>query len=375
MDSLAGKLVTLSLCMIVKNEAGTLERCLASARPHVDEIVVVDTGSTDSTPEIAGRYADVLRAIEWPGSFSVARNVAMDAATGDYILTLDADEYIEDAQAWATIRRAVSSPSLLCAYLPVFNVLSEGVLLGDIVVQPRIVRNAPEIRWSGMVHNQIEHHALAYGHAHPELEKLVLDAQIVHTGYDMDAERRKNKHIPRLPMLREMAETTTGNEREYYRYQLACTLHSIGEIDEANALFAAMQWDLLTTECRTYGRNLAALTAPTDADGVAHAEAMLEAAPHEPAALHLVGCALADAGEIRRGLLFMCEAWLQAAAGRRCRMVLRKEFVLEQIANLLGVDPDTINSPRAIRQVQARLVTPVDLSFIHEHIDHEPAAV
>ena len=365
----------LSLCMIVRNEQATLERCLASARPHVDEIVIVDTGSTDATVEIAGRYADVLRFIEWPGSFAVARNASMDAATGDYILTLDADEYIEYSRAWETVRRAVSSPSLLCAYMPVLNVLSAGVLRGDIVVQPRIVRNVPEIRWSGKVHNQIEHHALAYGYSRPELEKLVLDAQIIHTGYDLDAEKRRGKYANRVPMLREMVETTTGNEQEYYRYQLACTLHGIGEVDEANAMFAAMRWDDLTTECRTYGRNLAALTAPTDAESIAHAEAMYEAAPHEPAALYLMGCTLADAGYTRRGLLLMCEAWLQAKAGARCRMVLRTEHVLEQIAILLDVDPETINSPRAIRQVQWRLVPPIDLSFLHEHDQHDAAAV
>lgn len=365
----------LSLCMIVKNEEATLERCLALARPHVDEIVILDTGSTDDTPEIAGRYADVFRAIEWPGSFSVARNAAMDLCTGDYILTLDADEYIEDPQAWALVRETVAAPDLLCAYMPVLNALSEGVLEGDIVVQPRIVRSAPEIRWSGDVHNQIEHHVLAYGHSRPELRKMVINAQVIHTGYDLSADQRRAKYETRIPMLRAMIDQSVGREREYYRYQLACTLHGVGEIDEANALFAAMAWDDLTHECRTYGRNLAALTAPTDAESIAHAEAMVQAAPGEPAALYLLGCALADAGEVRRGLLLMCEAYLQRMTGRRCRMVLRPSHVLEQIATLLDVDPETITSPHAIRQVQRRLVPPIDLSPIYEHDDHAVAGV
>lgn len=361
--------MSLSLVMIVKNEEATLERCLRSARPHVDEIVVIDTGSTDDTVEIAGRYADIMRAIEWPGSFSVARNVSMDAATGDYLLTLDADEYIEDPAAWARIREAVASPSLLCAYVPVKNVLSAGVLEGDVVVQPRIVRNVPEIRWSGIIHNQIEHAILEYGRQHPEFSRLVVDAMIHHTGYDLDDAARQRKYASRVPMLREAVATSDGRNREYYRYQLACTLHGLGEIDEANALFAAMAWDDLTPECRAYGRNLAALTAETDAESIAHAEAMIEAAPGEPAALYLLGCCLVDAGEFRRGVLLMCEAWLYAAMGRRCRLVLRPSVVLDTIAMALNVKPDTINSPQAIRQIQRRFVPPIDPS-IYDLNDH-----
>ena len=71
--------MTLSACMIVKNEEKDLERCLKSVRPHVDELVIVDTGSTDRTVEIAEYYADKLRFFEWTGDFSAARNFSMDA--------------------------------------------------------------------------------------------------------------------------------------------------------------------------------------------------------------------------------------------------------------------------------------------------------
>ena len=96
----------LSLCMIVKNEAETLEKCLRLARPHVDEIVVVDTGSTDGTREIARRYADVYDEIEWPDSFSLARNHSFDLATGDFIMCLDGDEYIEEEAETYSVPRA-----------------------------------------------------------------------------------------------------------------------------------------------------------------------------------------------------------------------------------------------------------------------------
>jgi glycosyltransferase involved in cell wall biosynthesis len=80
--------------MIVKDEAFFIQECLESATPFVDEIVVVDTGSTDGTRDIAARYADTLLDFTWIDDFSAARNAGLAAATGDWILVLDADERI-----------------------------------------------------------------------------------------------------------------------------------------------------------------------------------------------------------------------------------------------------------------------------------------
>ena len=81
----------LSLCMIVKDEEEMLPRCLAAAAPAVDEIVIVDTGSSDRTIEIAREFGATVIEREWTGSFSEARNVSFDAATGDWLMFLDAD--------------------------------------------------------------------------------------------------------------------------------------------------------------------------------------------------------------------------------------------------------------------------------------------
>ena len=78
----------LSLCMIVKDEAFFIEECLAAAAPYVDEIVVVDTGSSDGTRDIAAGYADKLLDFVWIEDFSAARNAGLAAATGDWILVL-----------------------------------------------------------------------------------------------------------------------------------------------------------------------------------------------------------------------------------------------------------------------------------------------
>lgn len=88
-------MVTISLCMIVKNEERVLARCLDSLAPYMDEIVIVDTGSVDGTKEIAGKYTDKVFDFAWTGSFSDARNFANAKATMDYIYTADADEYLD----------------------------------------------------------------------------------------------------------------------------------------------------------------------------------------------------------------------------------------------------------------------------------------
>ena len=87
-------MATISLCMIVKNEEDTLERCLDSAGSAVDEIIIVDTGSGDRTKEIASGFTDKVYDFEWIDDFSAARNFSFAHATMDYILWLDADDVI-----------------------------------------------------------------------------------------------------------------------------------------------------------------------------------------------------------------------------------------------------------------------------------------
>ena len=90
-------MVTISLCMIVKNEEDVLGRCLECVQGIVDEIIIVDTGSTDTTKAIAQKYTDKVFDFEWINDFSAARNNAFSKATKDYILWLDADDIILEA--------------------------------------------------------------------------------------------------------------------------------------------------------------------------------------------------------------------------------------------------------------------------------------
>ena len=89
-------MITISLCMIVKNEEEVLERCLNSLKELMDEIIIVDTGSTDSTKEIAARYTDKIYDFSWCDDFAAARNFSFSKATQEYIYAPDADEVLDD---------------------------------------------------------------------------------------------------------------------------------------------------------------------------------------------------------------------------------------------------------------------------------------
>ncbi len=84
----------ISVCIIAKNEETNIERCLKSLESYKFEIIVVDTGSTDRTKEIALQFTDGVFDYEWTDDFSAARNYAIEQATNDYILMIDCDEYV-----------------------------------------------------------------------------------------------------------------------------------------------------------------------------------------------------------------------------------------------------------------------------------------
>jgi glycosyltransferase involved in cell wall biosynthesis/predicted Zn-dependent protease len=107
----ADRQVTVSLCMIVKNETEHLARCLKSVKPVVDEIIVVDTGSTDHTPGIAKAFGAKVFSIEWQRDFAAARNHAIGRASGAFILIVDADEMLscQDYEAFKNVIREAAS--------------------------------------------------------------------------------------------------------------------------------------------------------------------------------------------------------------------------------------------------------------------------
>jgi Flp pilus assembly protein TadD len=162
------------LCMIVRNEDKRLGRCLTAARPWVGEAIVVDTGSTDGTVALAQSFGARVLHFAWCDDFAKARNHALDAATREWVLVLDADEVlvIDDAEAWA---RALRSASVAAYSIDCHDRIDEGgVAIGPVM---RLFRRAtPDMRYRGEVHEQI----LAVAERHCE----TAHARFIHIEHD-----------------------------------------------------------------------------------------------------------------------------------------------------------------------------------------------
>ena len=145
---------TLSLCMIVKNEEALLPTCLESVKDHVDEIVIVDTGSTDRTVEVATKYNAKIYHHPWENSFSKARNYSLKYATCDWILILDADEEISGNDA-PRLKSLIRESSADLIYLQVLDKTTEGKIV-SVLNSERLFKNHHGIRYDGIVHNALK---------------------------------------------------------------------------------------------------------------------------------------------------------------------------------------------------------------------------
>ncbi|HIY54626.1 MAG TPA: glycosyltransferase [Candidatus Dorea merdavium] len=149
-------MAAISLCMIVKDEEAVLDRCLDCFGELADEIVIVDTGSSDRTKEIAGKYTSQVYGFPWCGDFSAARNYGLERATKEYCMWVDADDVMrqEDRRRFLEMKKTLPADTdvVLLPYETGFD--SEGRPIFT-YYRERIVRNSPEFRFAGRVHETI----------------------------------------------------------------------------------------------------------------------------------------------------------------------------------------------------------------------------
>jgi tetratricopeptide (TPR) repeat protein len=180
--------------MIVKNEAALLGRCLASIRPAADQIVVVDTGSTDTTVEIARSFGAEIVTAEWKNDFAAARNVSLAHARCAWVLWLDADDVVPAESVPKIAELKKEKPGRVFGLI-VRNERPNNT--GTEFVQARMFPNRPEIRFERRVHEQMMPSALCLG-----LVMEQRDAVIEHHGY-ADHETLKRKARRNIALMLE----------------------------------------------------------------------------------------------------------------------------------------------------------------------------
>lgn len=164
-------MITISLCMIVKNEEKILSRCLDSICDLMDEIIIVDTGSSDQTKEIAAAYTDKIYDFPWVDDFSAARNFAFSKATKEYIYSADADEVLSDEnREQFRILKENMLPEIEIVQMKYGNQLQYGTVYNfDEEYRPKLFKRQREFVWIEPIHENVR------------LEPVIFDSDIVIT--------------------------------------------------------------------------------------------------------------------------------------------------------------------------------------------------
>jgi tetratricopeptide (TPR) repeat protein len=233
--------LTLSLCMIVRDEEEMLGRCLAAAAPAVDEIVIVDTGSTDGTVQIARSFGARVIELPWTGSFADARNASFAAATGDWLLYLDADEVLvsDDALRLKALTGHTWREAISLVETSFIGELGDGSAVTHNAL--RLFRNRPGYRFAGSIHEQIAPALPTYapgriGHAAVRIE---------HYGYLGTVRDAKEKFTRNVELLRQQAAERGADA--FLHFNLGCEYAAAGESASAVVEFE-QSWSMLSQE-------------------------------------------------------------------------------------------------------------------------------
>jgi tetratricopeptide (TPR) repeat protein len=180
----------LSLCMIVKNEAKNLPQCLNSAKSIVDEMIVLDTGSTDDTVAIAQSLGAIVHQFTWTQNFATARNESLKHATGDWILVLDADEVLAPDIA-PLIRQVMQQEQVLVVNLVRQEV---GATQSPYSLVSRLFRHHPEVQFSRPYHAMVDDSVVQLRQREPHWQVVSLsEVAILHYGYAPGAIAQRDK--------------------------------------------------------------------------------------------------------------------------------------------------------------------------------------
>lgn len=267
-------LITISLCMIVKNEEETLPRCLESVRAAVDEIIIVDTGSTDRTKEAASRYASKIIDYAWHDDFAAARNFSFSFATQEYILWLDADDFLlpDDRDKLLHLKQTLD-PSIDIVSMGYHCAFDEYGNVSLKVRRVRLVKRSQNYLWFGAAHEDLLVHGnhvdsdivVTHGKVNPAsgrnlriLEKQLAQGkplskrETLHYAMELHQHRMYDKAIEAYATYMN-SNRLSAEETIFVLIRLADCHHHLGDQDkELHTVFKAMEYGLPRPElcCR-----------------------------------------------------------------------------------------------------------------------------
>lgn len=218
--------------MIVKNEEHNLLRCLNSVKNLVDEMIIVDTGSTDGTVEIAKSFGAEVHHFEWTGSFSDARNFSMKRAKGDWILIMDADDEMYPYEP-SEIRALIDDTDADAYFFETISYLGEKP--GNDIFKNmniRLLRNRRGYFFSGAIHEQIYSNIIAIN---PQAKIVNKDMIVYHYGYLKKSIIAGNKRSRNIGLLEK--ELEKNPESNYSLYNLGSEYCAQDEAEKALVLF------------------------------------------------------------------------------------------------------------------------------------------
>lgn len=213
-------MVTISLCMIVKNEEANLPRCLNSIKELADEIIIVDTGSTDRTKSIAAGYTDQIFDFVWKDDFAAARNYAFDQGKMQYCMWLDADDVLEDKEAFLQLKQTLKEDTdvVMMKYHTAFDKENRPAFT---YYRERLIRNHAGFRWEGAIHEVVA----------PRGKVVYSDVAVAHRKTEA-ADPKRNLRI--FQKILTSGRALTPRESFYYAREL--TYH--GRDEEAAEVFS-----------------------------------------------------------------------------------------------------------------------------------------
>ena len=263
-------MITISLCMIVKNEEAVLARCLDSLKPLMDEIIIVDTGSTDRTKELAARYTDKIYDFTWQDDFAAARNFAFSKASMEYIYTADADEMLdeENQHRFALLKEAMLSEIEIVQMHYLTQSSFNTVMNSSNEYRPKLYRRLRSFTWIDPIHETVRLDPLVFD---SEIEVLHLPQSLhskrdykgflyayerdgllsdkLHSMYakELSISGTDEDYIAAIPVF---SHTIASDTAETRRKEAACILAHTYRIQNLyNEFFKLTLKDMVTTPC------------------------------------------------------------------------------------------------------------------------------